>query len=248
MHTPLLHQQIIISTERLRDMHRAMMIHTTAIPSAELESFVQEIRKLYETALQLNYRNAIRLLEDMNSSVQSLAAESTVQPKATEEKIEMKKEEILQPAPSKEEHKSTNSLLADISVTGQDPKKKIVADIQGVLGDQHTLGNKFESRETLGNRIASAAPGVTSVGHKITHSPVKDLKSAIGLNEKFQFINQLFKGKSDQYNTAIEYLNSCGTVDKAHEYLKNISSENNWEQHAAPASLFMELIERRYLA
>ncbi|MBK7571795.1 MAG: hypothetical protein IPI10_09285 [Bacteroidetes bacterium] len=65
MQSPIIHQQLILSTERIRDLHRSMQAHSSAIPAAEMEVFLAEIRKLYELALQLNYQNAMQLLNEM---------------------------------------------------------------------------------------------------------------------------------------------------------------------------------------
>ena len=51
----IIHQQLIFSTERIRDLHRSMQAHSSAIPAAEMEVFLARC-KLYELALQLNYR------------------------------------------------------------------------------------------------------------------------------------------------------------------------------------------------
>ena len=65
----LLHQQILLQTERLRELHRSLMLHTSAIPSEEMESLLQEIRTLYNLALQLNNDNALKLLNDVQLAV-----------------------------------------------------------------------------------------------------------------------------------------------------------------------------------
>ena len=42
MQSPILHQQLILSTERLRDLHRSMQAHSSAIPAAEMDVFLAE--------------------------------------------------------------------------------------------------------------------------------------------------------------------------------------------------------------
>src|SRR3569832_2302432 len=66
MQIPFLHQQIILETERLRDMHRSMMMHNAAIPSSEMEAFLKLLRKLYEVSLQLGSENSIQLLNEVH--------------------------------------------------------------------------------------------------------------------------------------------------------------------------------------
>ena len=49
----------------------------------------------------------------------------------------------------------------------------------------------------------------SSLAERLTNSKIDDLKSAIGINEKFAFITDLFAGSNKDYDTAISILNSC---------------------------------------
>lgn len=270
MQSPIIHQQIITATDRLREMHRSMLTHSTSIPPAEMEAFIAEIRKVYELSLQLNYYNALQLLNEIQISPRPDLAyqpvknetpsaiptptptpEKATPPPVAEVKPEIKKEEVSSTpveVPASHEHISMDKLMADIS--NQKPQdnssKKPSSDIHEMYEASETLANQFEEHETLADRIATKNTRST-VSEKLNRVPVKDLRVSIGLNEKFQFINQLFSGDSGKYNFSIEYLNNCGSNDVAQEYLRNISTQYNWEEHAASATLFVDLVERRYL-
>ena len=47
-----------------------------------------------------------------------------------------------------------------------------------------------------------------TVADKLSRQPIKDLKSAIGLNQKFLFMNDLFEGENELFNNAINKINS----------------------------------------
>lgn len=294
MQSPIIHQQLILSIDRIRDFHRSIQAHSSSIPPAEMDVFLAEIRKTYELALQLHYQNALQLLNEMqhnvvsdlnnlaatqsvggNDETISLKVSSSIETKSTiiveesaiqnsgdvvsspmkistDEKQVIRKEEVSQipvevPAPPA---MTMDKLMADIAKA--DPSvaptsKKIKSDVHERFVSSATIAHRFEELETLGDRIASN-PNTTSVSDLLHKTPVKDIKASIGLNEKFQFINHLFSGDSEKYHSAIDYLNRCGSVNLAHDFLKNTSSEMNWEKHPAAASVFMDIIERRYLA
>ncbi|MBK6399403.1 MAG: hypothetical protein IPP27_11830 [Bacteroidetes bacterium] len=289
MQSPILHQQLILSTERLRDLHRSMQAHSSAIPAAEMDVFLAEIRKVYELALQLNYQNALQLLNEMqvsnlaemkmnfppnpapanvipNSPVANHTSEIIPEIPSVKENIPVaatnvpstpepiRKEEISEApveVPGKTNgHISMDKLMADISKSENAAEinhlKKSNSDLHEMFASSPSIAHKFEDHETLADRIAmnQSSHSVSDHLHKV---PVKDLKAAIGLNEKFQFINQLFNGDSQKYNSSVEHLNTCGSSNKAQEFMKTISLDYNWEKQPSVASLFMDIVERRYL-
>ncbi|MBK8364234.1 MAG: hypothetical protein IPL24_11310 [Bacteroidetes bacterium] len=143
-----------------------------------------------------------------------------------------------------------DKLMADISKSENAAEinhlKKSNSDLHEMFASSPSIAHKFEDHETLADRIAmnQSSHSVSDHLHKV---PVKDLKAAIGLNEKFQFINQLFNGDSQKYNSSVEHLNTCGSSNKAQEFMKTISLDYNWEKQPSVASLFMDIVERRYL-
>ena len=78
-------------------------------------------------------------------------------------------------------------------------------------------------------------------------NPISDLKAAIGINEKFLFINELFKGKLDEYKNAIEHLNNLESFNKAIQYLNQLKDSYEWEEDTEAFLKLYDFIHRRYL-
>ena len=153
MQIPLLHQQIILNTEKVRELHLALMQHSGSVPTEELDRFIAEIRKLYESALELQQHNSIRFLDEMQSAVRSRIP-VTVAPQTlkAEEKTPISSApvpaekaptlaepivnpvaEVLFPPVTKADSDSVDELLAEVSVKNEEAKngkKKFVGDIQ----------------------------------------------------------------------------------------------------------------------
>jgi len=85
-----------------------------------------------------------------------------------------------------------------------------------------------------------------SVAEKLQHNKINDLKSAIGINEKFQFINELFDGNMKEYTVALDQINNFTSLDEAVNYLANLKAVYKWNSDNAIAINFQELVERRF--
>ncbi len=246
MKIPLLHQQIILQTEKLRDLHRSIMMQSPPADAAEIENLLREIRSLYSIALELSNENAIQLLNQLqvavNQNVSPLVAvkdivQETQSPVSVRENREvMHSEPVIKPMAVFSNELSEKTQSVTTKQNGHHDAFK----------ESPTLAGSFEDHQTLGEKIAAREMKKTvSENLKI---PVKDIKSIIGLNEKFQFINFLFDGDTGKYNTAIDVINSSNTAEEALEKLKDIAESKKWNPQTPSAKTFFEIIERRFYA
>jgi len=73
-----------------------------------------------------------------------------------------------------------------------------------------------------------------------------DLKSVMGINDKFQFTNELFKGNMQEFNIAIEQLNASESMQSAMNYLKSLHQLYGWDEEHETLKRFLSIVERRY--
>lgn len=85
-----------------------------------------------------------------------------------------------------------------------------------------------------------------SVAEKLQHNKISDLKAAIGINEKFQFINELFDGNMKEYTVAVDQINSFSSLNEAESYLANLEEVYKWKPDNHIAENFKDLVERRF--
>jgi len=79
---------------------------------------------------------------------------------------------------------------------------------------------------------------------KLQNKPIKDIKTAIGINDKFQLIRELFDGSAEKFAQTVDHLNGLSSFEEAYTYC----SENyNWDEEETIVIKFLELINRRYL-
>jgi len=87
-----------------------------------------------------------------------------------------------------------------------------------------------------------------SLAERLNQKPVSNLKSAIGLNQKFQFLSVLFKSDKEAYDMSIDRLNKASSYLEADEYIQNtLKNRYDWEMKSPVVKEFMYLIERRFL-
>lgn len=73
--------------------------------------------------------------------------------------------------------------------------------------------------------------------------PVTDLRKAIGINDKFLMIRDLFGGDGASYEIAIRALNAFDNLDDCMIY---IAEHYAWNANSDGAKLLMELLERKF--
>lgn len=94
--------------------------------------------------------------------------------------------------------------------------------------------------QTLADTIA---PPRDVASELLRNEPVTDLRKAIGLNDKFLLIRDLFDGDGEAYERAIGTLNDCGDLDDCMIY---IAEHYAWNPNSDGAKLLMDLLERKF--
>ena len=116
----------------------------------------------------------------------------------------------------------------------------------GNMEDHDDGGFEFETPETLGERYQQNQE--ETVGERFQHNAVGDLQKAIGINDKFLFVNELFAGSMEKYNRSIENLNDLKTLNGALIYLNELRIELQWNSNNEAYKKLLELVHRKYEA
>lgn len=88
---------------------------------------------------------------------------------------------------------------------------------------------------------------VKEVKDHLVMEPIKDLRSAIGINDKFQFIQELFGGDEKSFEVGIKTINAFKIFPEAQFYIKReLREKNNWDEESNVVKQFDQLIKRRF--
>ena len=147
--------------------------------------------------------------------------------------------EVVDEVSATEEELSADSLADNpIELKKEEPKKEEDSGIRAyriVRDNVHTIGDILEKTED------------NSLAARLQRKPVSDLISAIGINDKFLFLNELFNGSMEKYNKSIRSLNSFSTLLGAKTYMSELQIEFQWDCNSDAYKKLNDLIERRFL-
>ena len=172
----------------------------------------------------------------------------------TEEKVVLNleiDEEAL--ADELEQIKKTAETINSISIKN---KKPFSFD---PIEDTPTLIHQTNSEQASKKELnESMAPLSDSLNDKLKQSkkelsealkdtPIKDIKKAIGINDRFQFINDLFKGDEAMYERSIKTINGFSIYPEAEYWIRReLKTKLGWDDQHDTVKQFDQLIKRRF--
>ena len=111
------------------------------------------------------------------------------------------------------------------------------------------VGEKFSSEKSSIHERLAQIKDDKSIGARMQYKPVKNIKEAIGINEKFLFINELFNGDLKSYNESVEKLNDFPSIHEAFEFLNKLTYEYQWDGQRSADTIekFANLVQRKYM-
>ena len=85
------------------------------------------------------------------------------------------------------------------------------------------------------------------LGEAYTEIPIRDLKKAIGVNDRFLFINELFRGDEVMYERSIKTINSFSILPEAEYWIqRELKVKNGWNDADDLVKQFYQLVKRRF--
>jgi len=104
------------------------------------------------------------------------------------------------------------------------------------------LADRFQQAGTIGEKISStkADESIKSVMHS---KPISDIAEAIGMNDKFYFIRELFSGNTTVYNETIGRLNASSSLGEA---MKILDESTVMGSDPAAQSSFVDVVRRKF--
>jgi hypothetical protein len=89
----------------------------------------------------------------------------------------------------------------------------------------------------------------TEVVEVLKHEPIKDLRKAIGINDRFVFINDLFRGDEAMYERSIKTINSFHIFPEAEYWInRELIVKLGWNKDHEIVGHFYHFVKRRFAA
>src|SRR4030095_12958522 len=101
-----------------------------------------------------------------------------------------------------------------------------------------------KDQTSLNDRLKGSA---TELGEKLKEAPVRDLKKAIGINDRFVFISDLFRGDEAMYERSVKTINGFSILQEAEYWMqRELKLKLGWQDDDNTAQHFYQLVRRRF--
>ena len=98
--------------------------------------------------------------------------------------------------------------------------------------------------ESLNDRLKQGKAELIEV---LKETPIKDLRKAIGINDRFLFINDLFRGDEVMYERSIKTINSFNIFPEAEYWItRELKTKLGWDTELPVVVQFDQLVKRRF--
>ena len=86
------------------------------------------------------------------------------------------------------------------------------------------------------------------LSEKLSQQPIKDLQTALSINDKLLYTNELFGRQHNILNDTLQTLNRFEYMDQAKNFLMSLAEQYDWanEEREDIARSFIKIIRRRY--
>jgi hypothetical protein len=113
---------------------------------------------------------------------------------------------------------------------------------------QHNIGKEVNEavgqQESLNDRLKENR---TELMHALKDTPIKDLRKGIGINDRFVFINELFRGDEPMYERSIKTINSFNIYQEAEYWMnRELKIKLGWDDTREIVKHFYQLVKRRF--
>jgi hypothetical protein len=123
-----------------------------------------------------------------------------------------------------------------------DPMNEIPTFSQHKIGKE--INEAIEHQQSLNDRLKENR---TEVMHALKDTPIRDLRKAIGINDRFVFINELFRGDEPMYERSIKTINSFNIYPEAEYWMnRELKIKLGWDDRREIVTHFYHLVKRRF--
>ena len=116
------------------------------------------------------------------------------------------------------------------------------------LSQQHSLKEINEAvaiqQESLNDRLKQSR---TELAETLKETPIRDLRKAIGVNDRFVFISELFRGDEAMYERSIKTINGFNIYAEAEYWInRELKTKIGWDDSRDIVKHFYKLVKRRF--
>jgi|SRR6476620_5452699 len=144
----------------------------------------------------------------------------------------VKKEEFARPAVTQSNFYHAFDAVEETPTLMQHQPLKEVHELIGGQGESLNDRLKQEQKEVV---------------HALKDSPIKDLRKGIGINDRFTFVSELFRGDDAMYERSIKTINGFNILSEAEYWInRELKFKLGWNDNKEEVQHFYHLVRRRF--
>jgi len=125
-----------------------------------------------------------------------------------------------------------------------DPMNEIPTFSQYKIGKE--VNESVEQKESFNDRLKENR---NELMHSLKDVPIKDLRKGIGINDRFVFISELFRGDEPMYERSIKTINSFNIYPEAEYWMnRELKIKLGWDDTRETVKHFYQLVKRRFVS
>ncbi|MDQ6904572.1 MAG: hypothetical protein M3139_16390 [Bacteroidota bacterium] len=223
-----------------------MLLHTVQMLQAELQSITETVKETNQDKVSVILPKSFNSFQAFNNEHKET---QTSQEDKVVELLQIDEKEI------EEELEQIKRNAENVNAMGNNARRPLVYD---PIEDVPTLAHQtplekpnafknelpFEYPESLNDRLKEIK---IELSEKLTDAPIKDLKKAIGVNDRFLFINELFRGDEAMYERSIKTIQNFSILPEAEYWIRReLKVKIGWLDSDPIVKQFDQLVRRRF--
>lgn len=164
--------------------------------------------------------------------------EKEIRVEETKEVIEPVRKEIIEPVKKEVVEEVNAPEKKELEKSRQEELELEEEDV--VEHPNRRLGDSFLKEKSVNDLLAGDSG---KLEHKLSNRPVASIQTSIGINDRFQYIRELFEGSADDFAKTVAELDNMSNLKEAVSFL-----QQNFKWKKNDTSLkFVHLVKRRFL-
>ena len=197
-------------------------------------SQMQMTLQLLQSELNQLQKTSARTLGTSKVSV-VLPTPVAIAPVSITKKVVEEEEEVISVPKIKAKPKSQLDLHFD-------PMNEIPTFSQYKIGKE--VNEAVEQKESFNDRLKENR---NELMHSLKDAPIRDLRKGIGINDRFVFISELFRGDEPMYERSIKTINSFNIYPEAEYWMnRELKIKLGWDDTKEIVKHFYQLVKRRF--
>jgi hypothetical protein len=212
--------------------------------SEQNESALQMLVTLKQIEAELTHLHTVTITGRKNPGVSLVMPSMNISNRVLDDYIQAKEKETremetsfqskaVQEIPSGHQAWMGGDPLIEVPTLSHQPNNREINDLIGTTST------------SINDKLKTTNPA--ELGAVLKSSPVKELRKAIGVNDRFVFINELFRGDEAMYERSIKTINNFRILPEAQYWMeRELKIKLGWDDSREIVQHFYQLVKRRF--